>query len=222
MDPTSLASQHVTPQMSTVSHDSWTTLPLTLPSRPPRVAQPQYTFPSSSRQSANADYPVHYEEHAQPKHISSNYHRESLAQPAPGTSVSSAGGTSVMTGRTVDTIDLEKGSILADSRRSSSGGGRKSSRHKSKGRREMSERHSMAYTASNHGDESRHSSPYQREASIDEEQEMLDQRRLQESKAVKILVSSHHIASLCLLSLISFRLPSSLANLCASYSQNKY
>lgn len=152
-----------------------------LPCRPPEVARLSYTLPSSSRHTGDVGYPILDE-----KHGISNYGNNMLSPPLqPGTSVSSAGGTSFMTGGTVDTVDLEKGAIehqrqLSESRRCSKG----------KGKQEMAERRQHPYPSPKRYGNG-HILPYDQQSvrsDVDEEQDMVEQRHLLKSKALNILV----------------------------------
>jgi len=188
MDTLSLASSgHGATRMTNPTSTTFTpaALPNLPPSRPAKAAQPDYLLPShSSRQAGVVRYPS----------LNENYAHRS--PPLPGTSFSSAGGTSVMSGRTLDTIDAEKGAVEPTPRQSES---RRTSRTATKGRQEMAERRSDPQYFSTSGDASRQGSgaslPYDRasrtasaHSDLEQEQDMLDQRRMLESKALKILV----------------------------------
>lgn len=175
-------------------HDAYrTSLASTLPARPGKVAQPPPTLPSSSRQTVEAGYP--YPEPDQvydEKHVSAakkSYHpgydiHVQHPRVSPGTSVSSS---------VVNSVDLEKAATPGQSRHSNS---HRSSR-RARVKQEMAERnpiphsnsHSPASHVSGHG--SAYSVPFERrslQSSIDDAEEMMEQRRQLEPKAVKILV----------------------------------
>lgn len=91
-----------------------------------------------------------------------------------------------MTGHTIDSIDLEKGALEQQTRKS---GSRTSSGKK--GRQEMAERNQDEYVPSNRMSGSGNSLPLDRASvtsNMDDEQDIIEQRRMLESKALKLLV----------------------------------
>lgn len=104
----------------------------------------------------------------------------------PGTSVSSAAGSSLMTAATADTLDLEKGTYPVPWTQQSQDSRRSSASRKTKKKQEMAERNNPYFAGASNLSRDR---PSVSSAANNEEHVMIEQHADLEGKAMKILVS---------------------------------